>query len=109
MEAIEREYKELANDIFVQAPDKDELIEFIKGKNTFIPPEGKRGKENLKNYSKIDPPPSLNSYMVNPFLMRKKKETPKEQKLSQLKTLKKKRDDLKTYKEKFLEYLEDKK
>mmetsp|Transcript_17023 Transcript_17023/g.14919 ORF Transcript_17023/g.14919 Transcript_17023/m.14919 type:complete len:88 (+) Transcript_17023:779-1042(+) len=68
--------------------------------------ENKAPKEGeLKNYPKVDPPPELNSYMTNPYLMKKKKESKKAQRVK----IEKKRDDLKSYKERFIEYLEVKK
>ncbi len=109
MEAIEKEYQQRTDELVSQITDKQELLKLADDNSVFVAEGSKKGKENLKNYSKIDPPPSLNSYMTNPFLMKKKKETPKEKKLQAIKNIKKKRDDLKTHKEKFLEYLEDKK
>jgi len=109
MEAIEKEYEQRTNELVSQITDKQELLKLADDNSVVVPEDSKKGKENLKNYSKVDPPPSLNSYMTNPFLMKKKKETPKQKKLQQIKNIKKKRDDLKTHKEKFLEYLEDKK
>jgi len=106
---MEKEYEELTNVMVSQITDEVELARLADNRKSGITEEAKKKKETLKNYSKVDPPPSLNSYMTNPFLMKKKRETPKEKKLQQIKNLKKKRDDLKTFKEKFLEYLEDKK
>jgi len=109
MQVIEKEYEELTNEMVAQISDEIELQRLADDRRSGITEEAKRKKDNSKNYSKVDPPPSLNSYMTNPFLMKKKKETPKQKKIQQLKNIKKKRDDLKTYKERFLEYLEDKK
>lgn len=109
MEGIEKEYKELAQDLVLRTTDPLERARLVEMERGTSAPAKKGEKENLKNYSKVDPPPALNSYMNNPFLMRKKKETPLAKKQAQLKTIKNKRDDLKTYKERFLEYIEDKK
>ncbi len=109
MQAIEKEYEELTNHMVAQITDEVEMARLADDRKSGITEEAKKKKEGVKNYSKVDPPPSLNSYMVNPFLMKRKKETPKERKLQTIKNIKKKRDDLKTHKEKFLEYLEDKK